>query len=55
MTGFWIAIAVMVLAIVGVSVLVGRSLKPGAKHKLSREEMMALKTSGALKHRKSNM
>ncbi|MBY0563468.1 MAG: hypothetical protein K2P58_04695 [Hyphomonadaceae bacterium] len=52
---FWITIAVLIVAIIGVSVLVGRTVKSGDKHKLSREEMMALKTSGALKHRKSNM
>lgn len=56
MTGFWIAIVLVVLAIVGVSVVAGRALgKP--KGPLSRDQqaqMTALKASGALKHRKSN-
>jgi hypothetical protein len=55
MTTFWIAILVMVLAIVGVSVAVGMSLKDSTRHRASREEMLALKTSGAFSHRKSNM
>lgn len=55
MTGFWIAILVLVLVVVGVSVLVGMNLKPSRRHKASREEMLALKASGAFKHRKSNM
>lgn len=54
MMGFWIFAVIAIAAIIGVSVLVGRNLKSSDKHKLSREEMMALKTSGALKHRKSN-
>ena len=53
---FWVWIVVLTLAIVGVSVLVGRSLsRPTGRQRLSREERMtALKASGALKHRKSN-
>jgi hypothetical protein len=56
MTMFWVWIVVLTLAIVGVSVLVGRSLsRPTGRQRLSREERMtALKASGALKHRKSN-
>jgi hypothetical protein len=54
MATFWIAIVVVVLIIVGVSVLVGSALsrprEPMSKH----QRMMALKASGALKHRKSN-
>ncbi|MBL8537890.1 MAG: hypothetical protein JNM59_10850 [Hyphomonadaceae bacterium] len=53
--GFWISIAVMVVIVVGVSVLVGMNVKDGRKHRLSRDEMMALKTSGAFKERKSSM
>jgi uncharacterized membrane protein len=55
MTGFWIGIVVLVLVVVGVSVIVGLVVKPPRKHKLSREEMLALKTSGALENRKSGM
>lgn len=55
MTMFWIAILVVVLVIVGVSVLVGMNLKDSGRHKASREEMLALKTSGAFSQRKSNM
>lgn len=56
MTGFWIAIVIVVLAIVGVSVVVGKALsKPkGVTSKSRRAEMTALKASGALKYRKSN-
>jgi hypothetical protein len=55
MTGFWIAIVLVFLAIVGVSVLIGKTLNkakgvPGDRH----AQMTALKASGALKHRKSN-
>lgn len=50
---FWIGIVVLVLVVIGVSVLVGLNLKPSRRHKLSQKEMMALKTSGALDHRKS--
>ncbi|MEQ1819232.1 MAG: hypothetical protein ABL871_11550 [Terricaulis sp.] len=56
MTGFWIAIVIVVLAIVGVSVLVGKVLsKPkGVVSKDRQAQMNALKASGALKYRKSN-
>lgn len=56
MTGFWIAIVLVTLAIVGVSVIVGKAVgKPKAR--LSNDQqakMNALKASGALKYRKSN-
>lgn len=56
MTGFWIAIVLVVLAIIGVSVLAGKALsKPkGAVSKDRQAQMTALKASGALKYRKSN-
>ena len=56
MTGFWIAIVLVVLAIVGVSVLAGKALsKPkGVTSKQRQAEITALKASGALKYRKSN-
>jgi hypothetical protein len=55
MTGFWIAIVLAVAAIVGISVVVGKTMgktkgPPGDRH----AQMTALKASGALKHRKSN-
>lgn len=49
----WFLLAVAV--IVGVSVLVGLQLKNSRRHKVEREEMLALKASGAFTHRKSNM
>jgi hypothetical protein len=52
---FWIWILLVVAVIVGVSVLVGRSLSRPRGEPMSRHDrMMALKASGALKHRKSN-
>lgn len=55
MTGFWIGIVIVVLAIVGVSVLVGKALnKPKGIPSDRHAQMTALKASGALKHRKSN-
>ena len=56
MTGFWIAIVLVVLAIVGVSVLAGKALsKPKGVDRPNRQsQITALKASGALKHRKSN-
>ena len=55
MTGFWIAIVIVVLAIVGVSVLAGKMLnKPKGLSSNRQAEMTALKASGALKYRKSN-
>ncbi|MBX3431602.1 MAG: hypothetical protein KF779_18605 [Hyphomonadaceae bacterium] len=55
MIGFWIAIVVVVLAIVGVSVVVGKSLsKPKGLSSDRQSQITALKASGALKYRKSN-
>ncbi len=56
MTGFWIAIVIVVLAIVGISVIVGKTLSrpKGVVSKDRRAQMTALKASGALKYRKSN-
>lgn len=55
MTMFWVWIAILALAIVGVSVLVGRSLSKPAQRQMSRQERItALKASGALQHRKSS-
>jgi hypothetical protein len=55
MTSFWIWIVIVVLGIVGISVLVGRALsRPGVGSASRHDRMMALKASGALKHRKSN-
>lgn len=58
MTGFWIAIVITVLVVIGLSVVVGKSLskpKGGGNEPSSRHaQMTALKASGALKHRKSN-
>jgi hypothetical protein len=52
---FWVWIAILMLAVVGVSVLVGRSLSKPPRQPLSRhDQMTALKASGALRHRKSN-
>ena len=56
MTGFWIGIVIVVAAIVGVSVLVGKVLsKPKGVAAPNRQaQMTGLKASGALRHRKSN-
>jgi len=55
--GFWFGIFVMVAIVIGASVLVGKVLsRPrvprdrGGRH----SDMVALKASGALRHRKSN-
>lgn len=50
---FWLWILGLVGVVVGASVLVGLNLKDSRKHRTSREEMLALKSSGAFKHRKS--
>jgi hypothetical protein len=57
MAGFWIAITITVLVVIGLSVVVGKSLskpkgdgEPSSRH----AQLTALKASGALKHRKSN-
>lgn len=52
---FWAIVLVATLAVIGLAVFAGFALKDGRKHKLSRDEMMALKTSGAFKERKSGM
>lgn len=55
MIGFWIGIGITVLIVVGVSVIVGKTLSRPPKQPISRhDQMTALKASGALKHRKSN-
>ena len=55
MTGFWIGIVIVVLTIIGVSVLVGKTLGKAKGIPRNRDaQMNALKASGALKHRKSN-
>ena len=52
---FWIVILVLVAAIVGVSVLVGRSLSQPRGQPLSRQEKInALKASGAMPSRKES-
>ena len=43
----FVVFLMMGLLIVGVSVFVGLRLKNSRQHKLRREEMLALKTSGA--------
>jgi hypothetical protein len=52
---FWFWILLLVLVVVGASVLVGLRLKDSRRHKVTREEMLALKSSGAFQHRKSNL
>ena len=55
MTGFWIGVVIVFLLIVGVSVLVGKTLsKPKGIPSDRHAQMTALKASGALRHRKSN-
>lgn len=52
---FWVWIAIAVVAIVGLSIFVGKSLsKPRGEPLTRHERITALKASGALKHRKSN-
>jgi hypothetical protein len=54
---FWLGILFLILVVIGSSVLVGKMLsRPRRPEQSSRRhsEMMALKASGALKHRKSN-
>lgn len=54
--GFWLGVLVLFAIVIGTSVVVGkmlsrpRSREGGGRH----QHMMALKASGALKHRKSN-
>lgn len=51
---FWFWILGLVGLVIGASVFVGLNLKSSRKHRLSREEMLALKSSGAFKYRKSS-
>ncbi len=54
---FWVGILVMVFIVVGGSVLAGVMLsRPRAPRQNSRrhQQMIGLKASGALRHRKSN-
>lgn len=52
--GFWIGILAMVLIVIGMSVIVGLHLRSSSRHRASRDELLALKSSGAFDHRKSN-
>lgn len=51
---FWIWMLATMLAVIGLSVLIGMNLKSSRKQRVSRDEMAALKTSGAFGQRKSN-
>ena len=51
---FWLWIGAVVLVIVGVSVFVGRALSRPQAAATKDQRMLALKASGAFKHRKSN-
>lgn len=51
---FWLWIGVVVLGIIGLSVLIGRSLSRPRAPVTKDQRMLALKSSGAFKHRKSN-
>ena len=52
---FWVGILVMVAIVIGASVLVGRMLNNQSGGRSARgDKVMALKASGALRHRKSN-
>jgi hypothetical protein len=58
---FWFGIGIAVLLVIGASVLIGASVgrrgggRSGGDDRLSRREQLnALRASGALKHRKSN-
>lgn len=52
---FWLIVLIATLVVVGLAVFAGLALRGGGKHKLSEDEMLALKTSGAFKERKSGM
>ncbi len=45
----------LILFIIASSVVVGLNLKSSRRHRARREEVIALKTSGAFEQRKSNM
>lgn len=55
---FWVIISILVLVAIGLSVVAGAVLgrSPGGRRRQAnpRDPMIALKASGALKHRKSN-
>lgn len=52
---FWVWIGLLVLAIIGASIVAGRTLgKPKQISHDRQSHITALKASGALKHRKSN-
>jgi hypothetical protein len=53
---FWVFIGITVLAVIGLSVWAGKALSgPKGESSVSRrEQVTALKASGALRHRKSN-
>lgn len=53
---FWVGILVMVAIVIGASVFVGKMLsnQGGGRGATRDDKMMALKASGALRHRKSN-
>ncbi len=44
----------LIVFIIAASVVVGLNLKSSRKHRASRNEVLALKTSGAFEQRKSN-
>jgi hypothetical protein len=55
--GFWLGIFVVIAIVIGASVLVGKMLsRPGGSEErpARHQQMLALKASGALRHRKSN-
>lgn len=52
---FWVWMGIIFLAVVVISVFVGRALSRPRGEGMSRhQQMTALKASGALRHRKSN-
>lgn len=53
---FWVWIGVAVLVVIGLSVVIGKSVgRPKGRVSANRQdEITALKASGALRHRKSN-
>ena len=56
MASFWIVILIVVLVVIGASVLIGTVLARGrtGQRPSRREQMSALKASGAFPHRKEN-
>lgn len=51
---FWLWIGAVVLGIIGVSVIIGQALSRPRAAPTKDQRMLALKASGALRHRKSN-